>query len=275
MAAPFLLFCEAALSFTDPGLWRSDHRFSPFPTSEVVVSIPSPSGISARKQATTVAAEESPRLVTTHGSCKAFCPCCGVSRDHASRECHPGGPAKLDEHLLVPFREGDVPSGTVWQRAVVKRVTWGHLAASPEEVADRPARHRALHSDVRVVVLKGIANTKVSEWSIALAEAAAVATTRSDSTTDHASCTVGMAQLSNAFWKKLSAVFLPHVVHEAVVGGCFVSGGIWTALRAPKVFFGLLFRSRLRRSLLELSIVNGGGAGRKASVAGGSETCRF
>ena len=69
-------------------------------------------------------------------------------------------------------------------------------------------------------------------------------------------------------------MFLPHVEHEAVVGGCFVSGGIWNALRAPKVLFGLLFR-RAWVGLLALPIVDGGGACRAASVAGASEVCRF
>ena len=51
----------------------------------------------------------------------------------------------------------------------------GALAVSPEEVADRRARHRALLSDVWLVVCpEGIANTTVSEWGVALAEAAAV-----------------------------------------------------------------------------------------------------
>ena len=60
----------------------------------------------------------------------------------------------------------------------------------------------------------------------------------------HTRRTVETAQLPNAFWERLlSSVFLTHVLHETSVGGCLVSGGIWTALRSKKILFGLLFRS--------------------------------
>ena len=62
-------------------------------------------------------AEQPLSSVSSIVSLHAFYPCRGVSRDHASRECPCGGPAKLDEHLLVPFCESNVPSGTVWLRA--------------------------------------------------------------------------------------------------------------------------------------------------------------
>ena len=100
---------------------------------------------------------------------------------------------KLDEHLLVPFREGDVPSGTVWWRAVVKRVTWGHwLRALKRLTGGRTARRCSLMSGLSSI-LKGIAHTKFTEWSIALTEGALVASLRSDSATDDASCTVETA----------------------------------------------------------------------------------
>ena len=51
----------------------------------------------SKEQATTVATEQSPGLVTAHGSFEVFCPSHGVSRDQASRECHRGGSAKLVE----------------------------------------------------------------------------------------------------------------------------------------------------------------------------------
>ena len=56
-----------------------------------------------QEQSTTVAAEESPRLVPAHGSFEAFCPCRGVPS---------GSPAELGEYLFIPLHKSDFPA--VW-----------------------------------------------------------------------------------------------------------------------------------------------------------------
>ena len=63
----------------------------------------------SEEQAASVAAKQDPGLVTAHGSFETLCPGRGVSRDHASRECHRRGPAELGEQLLVSICQDDVP----------------------------------------------------------------------------------------------------------------------------------------------------------------------
>ena len=113
----------------------------------------------------------------------------------------------------------------------------GTLAASSERllIGGRTAGRCTLMSGLSSV-LKRIAHTKFTEWCVALTEAASVASLCSGCVTDDASCTVETAQLPNACWEQfLSSVFLTHVLHETLVRGCFVRGGIWTALRTTKV----------------------------------------
>ena len=76
---------------------------------------------------------------------------------------------------------------------------WGHWL--------RAAGHCVVMSGLSSI-LEGIANTKLSEWSIALANAASVAPLRFDSTTGDTSSAVETAQLPNAVRKQLlSSVF--------------------------------------------------------------------
>ena len=91
-----------------------------------------------------VAAQQSPRLVTL------MAPMMLSAHAVAYRETAHRGSAVAEARRRSS--QGDVPSGTLWWRAVVKRVTLGALAASSEEVAHRRAHHRALHPDVRPVV---------------------------------------------------------------------------------------------------------------------------
>ena len=149
----------------------------------------------SKKQVTTVAAQQSPGLVTAHGSFEAFCPSRGASRDHAPRECHRRGRAKLGE-LLVPFCEGNVPNGAVWKRAVVKWVSWGHWLRALRRllIGGRTAG--------RCILMSGLSSVLFTEWGIAVAQAATVASLRSDSATYDAGCTVDTALLPNAIWEQ-------------------------------------------------------------------------
>ena len=87
-----------------------------------------------------VAAEQSPRLVTAHGSFEAYCPCRGVSRDNAAPKCHRGGWAKFGEQLPVTFCEDDVTDGAIRERCVIEGV---HRVLHPEvRAVDGPERYR-------------------------------------------------------------------------------------------------------------------------------------
>ena len=138
----------------------------------------------------------------------------------------------------------NVPDRAVWKRAVVKRVSWGHWLRALRRLltGGRTADRYILMSGLSSV-LRGIPDTKFTEWGIAVAKAASVASLPSDSATYDAGCAVETAQLPNASWEQqVSSVFLPHV-HDPSVGGCFMSGAIWTALCTTKVLSGMLFRS--------------------------------
>ena len=75
------------------------------------------------------------------------------SRVSAQREWHNErhGEQSASNHLSRSVRTMS-RMGAVWKWAVVEGVTWGHRTASPEEVAERWASHRAMHSGVWVVV---------------------------------------------------------------------------------------------------------------------------
>ena len=55
-------------------------------------------------------------LVTAHGSFETFCPSRRRSRDHAPRECHRRGPAKLGGQMLVSVSQNEVPDRAVRTR---------------------------------------------------------------------------------------------------------------------------------------------------------------
>ena len=75
----------------------------------------------------------------------------------------------------------------------------GHCS---EEVADRRAHRRALHSDVRAVVgCERYRPHEVHGVGIALTEAASVAPLCSDSATNDAGCTVETAQLPMCYMR--------------------------------------------------------------------------
>ena len=123
VAAPFSLFCEAAQSFAGDQISDVSH----FPQVESLFQLGVPVDTFrdfSKEQATTVASEQSPRLVTAHGSFGTFCPSCG---DH-------GGLAKLGEQMRVSFRQRDVPDGAVRKRAVVQRFSWKYWLRALREL---------------------------------------------------------------------------------------------------------------------------------------------
>ena len=50
-----------------------------------------------QQQATAISAQHGPGLVATDGSLRAFCPSCGVARDHAAWDGHCRGSAEVAE----------------------------------------------------------------------------------------------------------------------------------------------------------------------------------
>ena len=160
------------------------------------------------------------------------------------------GEARRSSANTCLSRLDNVPSWAVWKRGVVDVVTWVHQQRALRRLLNdgRAIGHCTLVSGLSSV-LEGIANTKVSEGSVASAEGASATSPRPDGAASYTGCTVEMAQLPNAFWKQLlSPVFLNHVQHEAVVGDCSEGGGIGATLRTLKILFRLLFRPRLGRS---------------------------
>ena len=73
----------------------------------------------SEEQAKTVAAKQSPGLVTNHRSFETFCPNRGVTRDHAPLECHRRGPAELGEQVLVSVSQNDVSDRAVRKREIL------------------------------------------------------------------------------------------------------------------------------------------------------------
>ena len=88
----------------------------------------------SKEQATTVAAEQSPGLLTAHGSFETFCPSRTAPRDPAPGECHRRGPAKIGEQLFVSVSQNDVPDRAVRKRAVVQRFSWRYWLRALREL---------------------------------------------------------------------------------------------------------------------------------------------
>ena len=88
---------------------------------------------------------------------------------HAPWESHRGGSAKLGEWMLVPFCEDSVPSGSVWKRAVVKWLSWGHWLRALRKLLNggRTAGRCTLMSGLSSV-LKGTPDTKFTSGVLLL-----------------------------------------------------------------------------------------------------------
>ena len=128
----------------------------------------------SQELAASVAAEQSPGLVTARGSFETLCPSRGVSRNHTSRECHRRGPAKLGEQLL----KDDVPEGAVRKRAVVQRFSCRHWLRALRKL---PTGCRTAGRCVLMPGLSSATNAKFADRSAAPSGVAPATALRSDS----------------------------------------------------------------------------------------------
>ena len=197
------------------GLRRLPHSKSQF---QFQVSV-SAFGDLGQEQATTVAAEQGPGLVTAHGSFEAFCPSRRKPRDHTSRECPRRGLAELGEQLLVSISEDDVPDRAVRKRAVVPRFSWRCWLRALKQLFIHGRTSASCVLMPRLPTVLKRYRPHEGSWSgvLLLKKTALVASPRPYGTTDHTGLTVKMTQLPDALGEQsLPTMLLSHVQHEAV-----------------------------------------------------------
>ena len=206
-----------------------------------------------------VAAEQSPGLVTAHGSFETFCSSRGVSRDRASRECHRWDPAKLGEQTHVSFRQSDVPDGTVRKRAAVQKFSWRDwLRALRELLTGGRAAGCCVLVPRLSSILEGIPNAKFTKRSVASAKVATAA--RRDLTVPQT------AQSPHTVWKlHPSSCFCPMCRMRPPSADATEAEGSVPDCAQRRCSLGCSFG---RGGLLDFPVV---GAGTAAGAAGESE----